>query len=344
MSDTDNGEKIEVPQNTREAAPLRFHFENIELLDRNSLYGLNPELFACGIPVFKLPLSPYIYRKSNKIIPCLLSPSLDPYYKQTRLIREEINRNLLLANKNLRNAGSGLTMREYNDRIAPIGFTVIKFFKKADNTVVASFLPDVTDALLVPVIPPAVTFEQHAERNKYQNGFAPRSLKTMKILVRCDFFELYTKDDKDGYTRTHNLTESQNTQTGRQEVFYRGTQKKDNLDYRGAVNDGMGNKFKGMQFVYHEKSEELVVDVVNKGTYDYVSPKDDFIKHFVYDVASWIEWGNVEEDDVRIYMPDEREKEILALNERFPGKDKITDVGVKKRIYDLFPQKERPIL
>lgn len=340
MADTDDEEKIKTQLCTKNAAEIRIPFVDIELLDRNNPYGLNPELFDYGIPVFKLPLSPYIRTNDDGTLPCLPSPALDLFFEHTKLTRNEINRNLLLGSENLRKAGSGLSTKEYNDRIALSGLTLIKFVNKADNTIATSFFPGVTDALVIPEpVPeklPVISKEKHANRNEYQQGFAPRELITMRKMAHYGFFELFQPFySPDGFTKTHNLTILTDDIVVRL-VDLVTTIKKDNYDYRGVVGKFDG-KFEGMQFVYNKDSKQLVVDVLNKGTYDYVSPNVDNAGHSDYDFYPWIYWGNLIADDESIYMPQETEEKINEIDE-----SSISDDDKQKRICGLFEKKDRP--
>jgi len=336
MADTDDGEEKDAPQDTKNAASVKIHFDKIELLDRNNPYNINPDVLDLGIPIFKLPISPYIRRNNDGIIPCLPSRALDSFFQQTQFTMNDLNRNLLTINQDFRKMASGLSLKEYNERIANTGLIVVSFYRKTDLSLAITFFPGVTDALVMPLTKPTViSYETHANRNEHQQGFAPRSLKTMELMESYDFFKKYTKYDKDGFARTHNLTKEQDNEYGRRIITVLATRKKDNLDYRGEPKfNNQDSLFKGMQFVYNISSGQLVIDVVNKGTYDFVPPTDSKSEkaHYQYDVLPWFEWGNVKPDDEDIYMPQDKEEDISNI-------DKDTSISVdekKKRIYDIF--------
>jgi len=346
MADTDDGEKIDAPQDTKNAASVKIHFDKIELLDKNNPYNINPDVLDLGIPIFKLPISPYIRRNNDGIIPCLPSRALDSFFQQTQFTMNDFNRNLLTINQDFRKMASGLSLKEYNDRIANTGFGTIKFINKTDNKLTDTFSTGVTYALVIPMpdTPPVISKIEHENRNYYQQRFAPRWLETMEVLEKCSFFYLYNKTEPKGFTSTHNLTE--NTQGERSDAvflfltFYC-TRIKNNLDYRG-LNCKYGDKFKNMQFVYNKNSGQLVVDVINKGTYDFASPDDDGVKHYQNDIYPWIYWGNLIADDENIYMDQNKEERIKGIGQKYINEKKITDENIIKEIYDLFPEKKRP--
>ena len=76
----------------------------------------------------------------------------------------------------------------------------------------------------------------------------------------------------EGNTGTHNLNGA-----------------KGNKDYRGL------GKNKGKQAIYDENGN-LVTSPENEGTFDFFSPTDNVIEHFIYDVNPWIAWGNSPND------------------------------------------------
>ena len=104
-----------------------------------------------------------------------------------------------------------------------------------------------------------VTKFQNKIRNIYQNGYAPPDKNAMDRMVKVGFF------NNQGFTKTHNLNPTQNTEENRKNWFLLKTPKT-NVDYRG------NGFFEGMQFIYNNETGEIVVDAINKGTYDYKSP------------------------------------------------------------------------
>jgi len=124
-----------------------------------------------------------------------------------------------------------------------------------------------------------ITESQHFNRNQYQNGYAPANKERMDALVRIGLF-INCRN-----TATHNLTPAQNNQLGRATALIpHGT----NIDYRGAPS----TIFEGMQFIYSEIDNDIVLDSVNKGTFDYRSPFTDAIAHNSIDRDPWVKWGN----------------------------------------------------
>jgi len=339
MSDADDGRKTECEKNTENLTMFPFRFGNIELLNRNNPYKLNPEVYEFKLPIFNIPPTPYIRRNDDGIIPCLPPSTLDSFFKQTQLTRNEINKGLLTIHEDLWKMPSGLSIQEYNKKIASSGFTLINYYNKTDNTIAQSFSPGVTYTLVIPEpdVPPIISKSEHTYRNEYQKGYAPRSLDTMRKLENYGFFYLY-KDlfSHAGFTKTHNLTDPEDKKSVRQLNMITTTEE-NNYDYRGVVGK-FDDKFEGMQFVYNKDSEKLVVDVLNKGTFDYVSPAISKPEHYDYDFYPWLYWGNVIADDESIYMPQEKEEKIKKIdNDPFLSYDEK-----QNKICDLFIKKERP--
>jgi RHS repeat-associated protein len=170
-----------------------------------------------------------------------------------------------------------------------------------------------------------ITRQQNFERNKYQNGYAPSNRLRMQRLVGVGLFR------ECGNTGTHNLTKEQDNPKGRSESVTR--KNGSNIDYRGTK----GTIFEGMQFVYSKLDDQIVLDSVNKGTFDFKSPYKDILSHRSFDVIPWIEWGNgpadIREDVIM-------SKEIWAkvdsiLNDFENGK--IKKKQAKEEIQSLFP-------
>jgi hypothetical protein len=170
-----------------------------------------------------------------------------------------------------------------------------------------------------------ITWEQHINRNRHQNGYAPSTRERMGRLVDIGLFT------REGNTGTHNLTKEQNTLEGRRAVGIKkfGT----NIDYRGA----RGTIFKGMQFIYNEGGE-IVLDSINKGTFDYMSPLENIFLHDSFDIKPWIEWGNGPFDDKKedVIMSEETWSKIEGILNEYDTK-KITRRQAKEMIQGLFP-------
>jgi len=117
-----------------------------------------------------------------------------------------------------------------------------------------------------------------------------------------------------GNTGTHNLEPKNDTIPGRWGAFL-GGKKGTNTDYRGAV----GTIFEGMQFVYDSKGR-LVVDSINKGSFDFSSPDVNAPLHYFLDVDPWFKWGNGPDDILGdVLMTNEQWSQIDAIYERFKG-------------------------
>jgi len=150
-----------------------------------------------------------------------------------------------------------------------------------------------------------ITQEQHLERNKYQNGYAPPNKEKMDKMVEMGLFVNY------GNTITHNniVLEAPSLTTESLPIPFIGT----NTDYRGAV----GTIFEGMQFIYDSQGN-LVVDSLNKGTFDYISPLKDKQGHARVDLIPWSKWGNGSNDYLRTVIMNEKQwDKIQAIYTKF---------------------------
>ena len=177
-----------------------------------------------------------------------------------------------------------------------------------------------------------VTKQQNEERNKYQNGYAPPNKIQMERLVNVGLFK------NQGNTGTHNLTVSQNTKEGRASVGAGKFGK--NIDYRGKT----GTIFEGMQFIYNSETGLIVVDAVNKGTFDYRSPYGHipYLSHKNYDIDPWVEWGTGGSDNINdVLMPQTLWNEIDSVLKDFE-KDKISRRTARKKIQELLPKPPVP--
>ncbi|HBB13364.1 MAG TPA: hypothetical protein DCZ76_03705 [Treponema sp.] len=177
-----------------------------------------------------------------------------------------------------------------------------------------------------------VTEQQNAERNKYQNGYAPPNKIQMERLVNVGLF------NNQGNTGTHNLTVAQNTKDGRASVGAGRFGK--NIDYRGKT----GTIFEGMQFIYNSETGLIVVDEVNKGTFDYRSPYGHipYLSHKNYDIDPWVEWGTGGADNINdVLMPRTLWDEIDLVLKEFES-DKISGRTARKKIQELLPRPPVP--
>jgi hypothetical protein len=121
-----------------------------------------------------------------------------------------------------------------------------------------------------------------------------------------------------GNTGTHNLKQNKDTLFDRVIAFLLSPfSKGSNTDYRGSV----GTIFEGMQFIYDE-NKNLVLDSVNKGSFDTSSPDRDKGMHYIDDVHPWLTYGN---------GPADKKEDVVI------GKDKWNKI---ESIYDKFSKGE----
>ena len=327
-------------------------YGNVEYLDRNSPFDINPEFFELGCHAFRVSRRPNLRIRDN-ILSGLNNPKLTPLFSNQALPpQDDLNKNLQEIHRILKTASVGSTTNDLNNQFTPLGFMIVGFAGKDSRSIKPELFSTAVDAIVVPIRrQQVIPYDVHANRNIYQNGFAPRSLDTMQVLVKCGFFKLFTPwYSPQGYTTTHNLTRDDD-----QDEFSRISaalripvpSRKINLDYRGEITlsdmgelSGQESKFEGMQFVYNEKGKNLVRDEHNKGTFDFVSPNVDKGKHKLYDVDPWFEWGNVIEDKKEeIFIEQSIEDYLSTIAKNYSAESEITDVGVKKDIYAMFPER-----
>jgi hypothetical protein len=181
-----------------------------------------------------------------------------------------------------------------------------------------------------------ITHSQHFNRNQYQNGYAPKDARRMDNLVELGLFK------KVGNTGTHNLTPAQNTPEGRAQAVGRsfGT----NIDYRGEI----GTIFEGMQFIYDSKGN-LVLDAVNKGTYDYNSPYSwiPYFSHDGTDIQPWIDKGNGPYADrfSDVVMDENLWQQIDSVYQKVNSDGKITrkeKEWAREQIQQILPPPQKP--
>jgi len=126
-----------------------------------------------------------------------------------------------------------------------------------------------------------ISKEDHFNRNIHQAGMAPVNIEQMRVYCELDLFTCWNN------TGTHNLKDKDNFFT-RLESWV-GGKRGTNTDFRGVV----GTAFEGCQFVY-DKDGKIVVNSLNKGTYDTSSPQTlrGHVTHIFNDVLPWLLWGN----------------------------------------------------
>jgi hypothetical protein len=164
-----------------------------------------------------------------------------------------------------------------------------------------------------------ITKADHFARNENQNGYAPANQERMNKLVDMKLFTNW------GNTGTHNLNPNEDNPQGRWAAFVGGN-KGTNTDYRGAV----GTIFEGMQFVY-DSAGNLVLDSVNKGTFDTKSPNSDPLGHFLNDVNPWLDWGNGPPDNYQdVVMTEENWNKIENIYTRFSNGEITQDQAAKE--------------
>jgi len=179
-----------------------------------------------------------------------------------------------------------------------------------------------------------VTKFQNKIRNIYQNGYAPPDKNAMDRMVKVGFF------DNQGFTKTHNLNPTQNTEENRKNWFLLKTPET-NVDYRGK------GFFKGMQFIYNNETGEIVVDAINKGTYDYKSPYGGFdnfpiLSHSSYDIDTWEKWGTGGPDKKEdVVMSNELWSQIDSILLDFES-GKIKKKEAQERIINILPTRTMP--
>lgn len=166
---------------------------------------------------------------------------------------------------------------------------------------------------------------QHVYRNKNQFGKAPIDLKSMMKFVEAGYFAY------EGFSPCHNILPKENSYESRyntlSECIYLVKNKLmnkmnkysslGNISFRGI----QGTSFEGCQFIYNFKTQKLVTDSVNRGTWDF--GKSATPGHFFLDILPWLSYGNgnnTETPEMFIMTPTE---EAMYLKYANPYKDKI---------------------
>jgi len=247
-----------------------------------------------------------------------------PYQRLTEIIRQEMHNTLpsfdYIPSPLVNNTRPGITLLKVS----------------LDRGVIPKLtpLPDIFDI--------AVTRKQHSERNKYQHQCAPPNSYIMEVFRRIGLFGSW------GASITHNQKEAMDTKE----------KKDENYDYRGK-----GNVFRGMQFIYKQPKDlqtmnkdillnkcieetiedDIVIDKINIGTYDYVSPYDDLIMHGRYDLYPWERWGNDldEYDKSDVIMTDTVLSRVIYTFIRLRDNE-ITDTEAKNEIEKSVPCPSKP--
>ena len=301
-----------------------------------------PLLFCKYIPVFRVPLSPLLL--DNGFIPALREEITARRIPEDSF--EKINENIkntarILAEEVSRN-GANLRPSVYNERITEQNLIFLQFSLEKSTPARALVIPDVYNGLEA-AIPSDIDKEKHRDRNKMQFGYAPSNIKTMEnmcelgLFAKSSFNFLLLELVPEGHSGTHNLRKEDDTRFGRTLALLPGWKATYvNTDYRGV-----DEKFKGMQFVYNDITEQLVVDEVNKGTFDFVAPSmniNDIIGHFQKDVLTWICWGNMGADNLNdMVIPQKTEDRINFLFDEYFKRNKAK---AKSEILALFPERK----
>jgi len=202
-------------------------------------------------------------------------------------------------------------------------------------------IPDIADLLNDTELDIAVSQEEHEERNKYQQRCAPPNRFIMAAFCRIGLFECT------GATGTHNFPAG--TPDVKWRRFLWGSNHGKNYDYRGMKD----TRFEGMQFIYRQPEklslltmsakellanllntgsvDDIVIDKLNIGTYDYYPPSDP-VRHNRYDINPWLEWGNKGGENISdVIMPNDVLPEVLNIVELFL-KRQITKISAKIEI------------
>lgn len=141
--------------------------------------------------------------------------------------------------------------------------------------------------------------KKHLDRNKNQYGLAPKDFKTMMEMCKCGWY-IY-----EGFAPCHNILHANDTKKARfnsclytVRLFPTGELQRpnkyaplNNVSFRGAEK----TDFEGCQFIYQYDSGKLVVDVHNRGSWDF--GKYATAGHWVFDIQPWIDVGNGRDDE-----------------------------------------------
>lgn len=178
--------------------------------------------------------------------------------------------------------------------------------------------------------------KMHCFRNKNQYGKAPKDLPTMKKFVEKGYFIC------EGYSPCHNIPVNQDNEDYRYKTLSYMVHcvrkgllgspnlyaKEGNISFRGKP----GTSFAGCQFVYNDKTNKLVTDKVNRGTWDF--GKYGTLAHVVYDINPWITIGNAikkdkPEEEKDFIMPIEEESKYLNTPNTIVSEIKNADSAIK---------------
>ena len=176
-----------------------------------------------------------------------------------------------------------------------------------------------------------ISKRKHMERNIHMEGMCPETLDQMMILVGLNLFNKFTLGD--GFSCTHNIPESYpDTIESRWNVFVSKPLMKENLDFRGVV----GSAFEHFHLIYNANTKKIVLDRINKGSYDFLNPNKSALKHFDYDVKPWILWGNDRDDPYKKMMMNPKvlkELEyIYTIKEKMDLDDKEVETKVNSTV------------
>lgn len=161
--------------------------------------------------------------------------------------------------------------------------------------------------------------DKHVNRNKNQFHKAPHDLETMRKFVKNGWFI------EEGFSPCHNIPFDMNNERTRRlftkktvKMFLNGElhemndfSKLGNISFRGSPN----SFFEGCQFVYNFFSGKLVVDNINKGTWDF--GKYGTLAHLSLDVKPWYSMGNGEAVETEKDFLLSKNDETKFLNSKF---------------------------
>ena len=183
----------------------------------------------------------------------------------------------------------------------------------------------------------------HIYRNKNQYHKAPKNLNTMEEFVKRGYFY------REGFSPCHNIPLNLDTKEYRKLTFKQMIEcvKKNLLDkpnifspmqnvsYRGIPD----TDFEGCQFVYNFKTQKLVTDCVNRGTWDFGKPGTP--AHFILDVKPWVKYGNgdnIEKEKDFIMNQNDEDKYLSTPVKQFVLSNGLIIVDSEKTLNDLYEE------
>jgi hypothetical protein len=184
-----------------------------------------------------------------------------------------------------------------------------------------------------------ISLDSHKNRNENQFCREPDTLEKMKMLEDMGLFRLLGKNGPTkGHTGAHNIQKEDVGLFGRWNNFLTLDGHGENLDYRGVV----GTCFDGIQCIYNENTGKLVVEDLNKGTFDFCHPSKNNFQHFIYDVLPWVVWSNCGDDHLsKQVIPKKTWKEIEETWNKF-DKGEISKSEAQREVGNIL-DKNHPI-